>query len=130
MKSKFRKSTFFEKINLVVGFGVTIIGFYIIRKVYFVDGVLDWEMLQTIFIWLILIISVINIAIGEDIKEELALIMRELVEETRVLKEISNDELKEVKILREGQINEMRLLRTDLRDHADVLREAKKKKGL
>ncbi len=67
---KYRKPNMFERVLLVVGILVMLVGFYLINKV-FVDNnsELSWQFLQTVFLWLMLVIFIIIIAISEDIKQ-------------------------------------------------------------
>jgi surface polysaccharide O-acyltransferase-like enzyme len=91
---KIRKSTFFEKLLLVVGVAVGVVGYRLINAVYGSSPELTWLSLSAIFLWMILIFIVILTDSSEGIKEELAIIIREHVEETKLLRE-------EVKLLRE-----------------------------
>jgi Na+/melibiose symporter-like transporter len=65
-----RKTSSFEKMLLIVGLLILVIGYMLISKVYLIEGGrLSWGFLQTIFLWLLMVIFVILLAIGEDIKE-------------------------------------------------------------
>jgi len=90
---KIRKSTFFEKLLLIVGIGVGIVGFKLLNVVYGANPVLNWHALIAIFLWLVLIFLIILTDSSESIKEELAIIIKEHIEETKLLKE-------EIKLLR------------------------------
>lgn len=82
---KVRKTSSFEKMLLIVGLLILIIGYTLISKTYAVEGnQLSWGFLQTIFLWLLMVIFIILLAIGEDIKEG---ILIEQLEEIRSLKE-------------------------------------------
>ena len=89
MAGRVRKSNFFEVVLLFVGVGVIILGFHFINQVYMTEGVLNWQMIQSVFLWLILIVMVVLLATEEDVKEELGIIMREVSEETRLTKAVS-----------------------------------------
>lgn len=66
----FRKPNAFERLLLIVGILVMILGYYIINKVYAAHNYeLSWGFLQTVFLWLIIVIFIIIIAISEDIKQ-------------------------------------------------------------
>ena len=81
---KWRKPNMFEKVVLFVGLLVLIFGYYIINKVLLIENYkLSWEFLQTIFLWLLMVIFIIIIAIGEDIKESLLI---NQTEEIRLLR--------------------------------------------
>ena len=82
---KIRKTSSFEKMLLIVGLLILIIGYMLISKAYVVEGSqLSWGFLQTIFLWLLMVIFIILLAIGEDIKEG---ILIEQLEEIKSLKE-------------------------------------------
>jgi hypothetical protein len=97
MLLKVRKTTMFEKILLIVGLAVTLVGFYLIRMAYATEKGLTWLMLLTIFSWLTVLILFIVSSLNADVKEELMRILGEQVEETRLLKEISHEQLAEMK---------------------------------
>ena len=80
-----RKTSSFEKMLLIVGLLVLVIGYMLIGKVYAIEGSqLSWGFLQTIFLWLLMVIFIIMLAIGEDIKEGILL---QQLEEIKALKE-------------------------------------------
>ena len=80
-----RKTSSFEKMLLIVGMLVLVIGYMLINKVYVVEGSkLSCGFLQTIFLWLLMVIFIIMLAIGEDIKEGILL---QQLEEIRSLKD-------------------------------------------
>jgi len=102
-----RKLNFFEIVLLIVGIGVGIVGFLIISNHYQSDPTISWDLYQTVFIWLLLIVLLILAATMEDVKEELAVIIKGHIEETKLLKEetmilkdISNQQLEEIRLLR------------------------------
>ena len=65
-----RKTSSFEKMLLIVGLLVLVIGYVMIGKTYAVEGPgLSWGFMQTIFLWMLIVIFIILLAIGEDIKE-------------------------------------------------------------
>jgi hypothetical protein len=97
---KIRKTTMFEKMLLLVGLGVTLVGFYLIRMAYLTEKGLTWLMLLTIFSWLTVLILFIVSSLNADVKEELMRILGEQVQETKLLKEISHEQLEEMKKLR------------------------------
>ena len=82
---KVRKTSSFEKMLLIVGLLILVIGYMLISKAYVVEGSqLSWGFLQTIFLWLLMVIFIILLAIGEDIKEG---ILIEQLEEIKSMKE-------------------------------------------
>lgn len=83
---KVRKTSSFEKMLLIVGLLILVIGYMLISKTYVIEGSqLSWGFLQTIFLWLLMVIFIILLAIGEDIKEG---ILIEQLEEIKSLKEV------------------------------------------
>ena len=83
-----RKTSSFEKMLLIVGLLVLVIGYMLIGKVYVIEGSqLSWGFLQTIFLWLLMVIFIIMLAIGEDIKEG---ILIQQLDEIKALKEEFN----------------------------------------
>lgn len=82
---KKRSTSIFEKMLLVVGFLVLIMGYFFINKVFIAEGYkVSWGFLQTVFLWLLMVIFIIMLAIGEDIKEGILL---QQLDEIRALKE-------------------------------------------
>ena len=82
---KKRHTSVFEKLLLLVGFLVLIIGYFFINRVFIAEGYqISWGFLQTVFLWLLIVIFIILLAIGEDIKEGILL---EQLDEIRQLKE-------------------------------------------
>ncbi|MFH0867771.1 MAG: hypothetical protein V1831_00495 [Candidatus Woesearchaeota archaeon] len=82
---KVRKTSSFEKMLLIVGLLVLVMGYMLINKTYVAEGsVMSWGFLQTIFLWMLMVIFIILLAIGEDIKEGILL---DQLEEIKSLKE-------------------------------------------
>ncbi len=80
-----RKTSSFEKMLLIVGLLVLIIGYMLISKTCAVTGnQLSWGFLQTTFLWLLMVVFIILLAIGEDIKEGILIAQ---LEEIRSLKD-------------------------------------------
>ena len=80
-----RKTCSFEKLLLIVGLLILIVGYMLISKTYAAEGnQLSWGFLQTTFLWLLMVIFIIVIAIGEDIKE--GILIKQL-EEIKSLKD-------------------------------------------
>ena len=91
---KFSEATLFEKLLLVVGIFISIAGFWLINKTYSTEPGINWAFITSVFLWLILIFVVILTDSNESVKEELGTIIKEHIEETKLLK-------KEVILLRE-----------------------------
>ncbi|TKJ17832.1 hypothetical protein CEE44_04905 [Candidatus Woesearchaeota archaeon B3_Woes] len=81
-----RKISLFEKILLLVCILVIITGYFFVYGMVAKKG-LSWDALQTTFLWLILIVTLILAIINENTKEE--------------LKIINSNQAKEIKLLRE-----------------------------
>jgi len=82
---KVRKTSSFEKMLLIVGLLILVIGYMLISKTYVIEGnQMSYGFLQTIFLWLLMVIFIILLAIGEDIKEG---ILIEQLNEIKSLKE-------------------------------------------
>ncbi len=90
----------FEKIILVVGVMVLVAGFYLIGKMISNDPVISWPLIQSIALWSLLILMLILTDSNESIKEERTVVIDAHRKETRQLKKISAEQLKEVKLLR------------------------------
>lgn len=85
MIEKKRRTSIFEKLLLFVGFLVLVMGYFFINKILIAeDYKVSWGFLQTVFLWLLMVIFIILLAIGEDIKEGILL---EQLDEIRQLKE-------------------------------------------
>ena len=96
-----RKFNFFEKLLLPVGIGLTFFGFYMILLAEKVNTELAWVRLVTVFTWMLLLFVVIFTATSENMKEELTLIQKEHMTEIKLLRELSNEQLDEIKLLRQ-----------------------------
>ena len=82
---KKRSTSIFEKLLLAVGILVLTVGYFFINKTFIAENFeLSWGFLQTVFLWLLMVIFIILLAIGEDIKEGILL---EQLDELRQLKE-------------------------------------------
>ncbi len=97
-----RHVTIFEISLLVLAILVLIIGFILIRQTFLAEGKsMSWLMVGAIFSWLTLLILFVVSELNADVKEELSRIMREQVEETRMLKELHHALLEEIRGLRD-----------------------------
>ncbi len=95
-----RKINFFEIVLLLVGLSVGIIGFIMINTQYQADHRVTWDLLQSVFLWLLLIVILILAATMEDVKESLAILLKENKEEIQLLREINKRHYEETKLLR------------------------------
>ena len=84
---KFAQSNLFQKLLLFVGIAIGVIGFWLINKIYINEPVVGWSFITAVFLWLLLIFVVILTDSSESIKEELSAIIKEHINETRLLKE-------------------------------------------
>ena len=87
--TKIRQPNAFEKVLLIIGILVVMIGYGLIHRMVILQG-FGWPTLEAILLWFILIFIIIIAAVNENMKEEL----RDVVE---------------------NQLNEIRLLRTEMR---------------
>jgi len=115
-----RRSTFFEKILLIIGLGVILLGFHFINSVYASGNHEMWGLVQSVFLWLTLIIMVVLLATGEDIKEELGVIMKQQYEETKLIAEelkLLKQETVLTQQINKDQHEELKLMRKELENH-------------
>jgi len=78
----------FEKILLVIGVLVIIVGYGVINRVMQITGGgFNWETVNGIFLWLILIALVILLSVEENMKEELKMVLENQAEEAKLLRE-------------------------------------------
>jgi hypothetical protein len=97
---KYRTSTLFEKLLLFIGITLVVIGFWLLNNVFQGQPGLTPQFVTLIFLWLLLIFVVILTASNESIKEELSVIIKEHIEETKLIKQeikILNDNIKKKK---------------------------------
>ena len=81
-----RRPNLFEKILLVTGVLVIMLGYVFVHKLALVEGLLSWQSLQTIFLWFILIVLVILAAVNENMKEELKTVIQNQIDEIKLLR--------------------------------------------
>jgi len=96
MSSGFRKPTLFEKLLLIVGISVGFVGFWLINSTYKNESGMSWDFISAVFLWLLLIFVIILTDSNESIKEDLSIIIKKHIEETKLLK-------KEIKIMNNGK---------------------------
>ncbi len=104
-----RRISLFEILLLILAILVLIIGFILIRQTFLSEGKsISWLMVGAIFSWLTLLILFVVSELNADVKEELGHILREQVDETRMLKELHQALLEEIHALREDIRNAKR----------------------
>ena len=94
MKEIFSKINLYQKLILLVGIAIIIIGFYFTNKLFINDGRLTWYTLIAGFLWMALILILILADSVETIKQELKQVIFEL-------KDIQTEQLLEIKLLRD-----------------------------
>jgi len=82
-----RTPNLFEKILLIMGVLIILVGYALIYRVFKVETMVSWAALQTLFTWLILICVVILVAVSENMKEELKIVIENQSQELRMLRE-------------------------------------------
>jgi len=101
LRPKLRNSTFFEKFLMFLCFGVGVAGYYFINKLFLASGrLLTWDMVIAIFLWLILLFTIIQSSVSEDMKEELGDILKEQIIQAKLTQEIYKEQSEEIKLLR------------------------------
>ncbi len=81
-----RNPTYLEKIIVFIGIFVVLFGYALMQKMLIAQGfLLSWDLIQAIFLWLLLVIFLVLLAIAENIKEEL------LIKHTQELKLIKKE---------------------------------------
>jgi hypothetical protein len=84
---KHRNPNLFEKIVLIIGVLIVIIGYSFVHRMYVLQNyVLSWDLLQAMFLWLLLAIMMIMLAVIENVKEELRVVIEEHLEEIKLLR--------------------------------------------
>lgn len=99
---------------MIVGVALTFIGFFLINQQFKASGnIISYNLVMSIFLWLILITLIIIVATFENQKEELGIIVKELNVETKLMKELIKDNLLEIKMMRKD-FNELKTIDKDL----------------
>jgi len=81
-----RKLKFYEKILLIICLLVIGIGYFYIYSFTIKHGI-SWQAIQTIFLWLLLIVGIFALIILEGVKEELKIVHLDNVNETKLLRQ-------------------------------------------
>lgn len=79
-----------------------------------------WGLVQSVFLWLMLIILVVLLATEEDVKEELSIIMRQQIDEVRLIQEeirLMKEQSTNLNKVNDEQLEELRRLRKELESH-------------
>ncbi len=82
-----RRPNAFETILLIIGIALIVVGYIAIHRMVVFEGALSWDLLQTTFLWLLMILMVILAAVNENMKEELKIVILNQAEEIRLLRE-------------------------------------------
>lgn len=86
MAKEARNPNLFEKILLVIGILVLIVGFAFIQKIAIAVG-FGFELLSLIFLWLTLVVLIILLSAIENMKEELKLANDIEIAELRLMRQ-------------------------------------------
>lgn len=81
-----RKLNVFEKILFGVGILIILIGYFFVHGLIAREG-LSWAALQTTFLWLILVVMIIDSAVNENMKEELKTVITNQAQELKLLRD-------------------------------------------
>ena len=81
-----RTPNVFEAILLVIGVSLIVLGYLAIHNMVIVEKALSWDMLQTTFMWLLMVLVIIVAAVNENMKEELKIVIQNQLEEMRLLR--------------------------------------------
>ena len=90
MKRILRNPNLFEKILLVIGIFFVMFGYSLVHKLAVSGEVLSWDFVQGLFLWFIIIILLILVAVLENVKEELKIIIAEQSQEISLLAKMTN----------------------------------------
>ena len=82
-----RKPNLFEIILLTIGIALIVLGYIAIHRMVLIEKNISWGLLQTTFLWLLMIFFVVLAAVNENMKEELKVIAYNQLVEIRLLRE-------------------------------------------
>ena len=83
-----RQFTFFEKVLLFIGVFLVLMGYFMIQKmISATGGVLSWESIMSVFLWVLVILVLIILAANENVKEELKWIQNNQINELKLIKQ-------------------------------------------
>jgi high-affinity K+ transport system ATPase subunit B len=101
LRPKLRNATFFEKFLMFLCFGAGAVGYFFINKIFVATGrMLSWEMVIAILLWLILLFTIIQCSVNEDMKEELGDILKEQIIQAKLLQDLNKEQNEEIRLLR------------------------------
>ena len=90
-----RKINLFEKLLLPAGMALIFIGLYLIFLAEQAGTILAWVRLGALFFWMLLLFVVIQTAISENMKEELAMLQSEHMLEIKLLRDAIKQHLEQ-----------------------------------
>ncbi len=76
----------FERMLLVIGIVVVIVGYGIIHKLILINNTLTWDVVISIFLWFIIIILIVITAVAENVKEEIRTIIEKETKKIRIMR--------------------------------------------
>lgn len=83
-----RNPNVFEKVLLVIGIAIVMIGYTFIHRMYTVTGsVITWDLIICMLLWLMSLVLIINLAVSENVKEELKIVAESQLQELKYIKE-------------------------------------------
>ncbi len=97
---KFKETNWFERLLLLLGLFIIVVGFSMINTLFQYDNRLTWPLIQAVFLWLVLIFMVIVVDSNESVKKDLKSMIQEQIVETRLMQKIAREEVEELKLLK------------------------------
>lgn len=82
----YRKPNAFEKILLIIGIIIIVVGYLMIHSLAIREGFFSPEVVQSLLLWVILITLIIMTAVNENTKEELKIVITNQVTEIKLLR--------------------------------------------
>lgn len=82
-----RPPNIFEKLLLAIGLIVVIVGYGLIHSLVAKQSAISWDLVITVFLWFVLIIMIVITSVTENLKEELAEIIKKETEKLRMLRQ-------------------------------------------
>ena len=86
MTIAYRKPNAFEKVLLFIGIVVIVVGYILIHSLAVRVGFFSGEVIQSLFLWVILITLIIMTAVSENMKEELKIVISNQATEIKLLR--------------------------------------------
>ena len=81
-----RKIVAFEVLLLLVGLVVALAGILLLRTLYLEEPGMSWSFFTAVSLWLVLLFVIVMTAVLFDVKEELAVVIKDQLAETRLLR--------------------------------------------